>query len=211
MSEQNTAKLAPIEASKGLAWFLIVSGAIGWIASFLLTLERFHVASDPNANLSCDVATFISCKSVMLSPEAKLFGFPNPLIGMAAYMAPFFIGFAILAGAKFAAWFWRIFFIGHVLGYLFVTWLFTVAVFEIGALCPYCMVAWAASIPLFWQLLAHGTREGYLPVPVKTVGFFVRAYEYAWVVALINVLIIAVTIAIHFWNLWLQFFGLAAV
>jgi uncharacterized membrane protein len=208
VSELEKAKSPKIEASRALAWFLIITGATGWIASFLLTLERFHVAANPNATLSCDVATFISCKSVMLSPEAKLFGFPNPLIGLAAYMAPFFIGFAILAGAKFAAWFWRIFFIGHALGYVFVTWLFFQAVFEIGALCPYCMIAWAASIPLFWQLLAHGAREGYLPVPIKTVGFFVRAYDYAWVVALINVLAIAITIFAHFWNLWLQFFGL---
>ena len=210
MSEQISPKSPSIEASKPLAWFLIVAGATGWLASFLLTLERFHVAADPNATLSCDVATFISCKSVMLSPEAKLFGFPNPLIGLAAFMAPFFIGFAILAGAKFAAWFWRVFFVGHVLALVFVSWLFYEAVFDIGALCPYCMIAWAAVIPLFWQLLAHGTREGYIPVPLKTVGFFVRAYDYAWVIALIHALAIAVTILIHFWNLWLQFFGLNA-
>lgn len=186
---------------------MILAGATGWIASFLLTLERFHVAADPNANLSCDVATFISCKSVMLSPEAKLLGFPNPLIGIAAFMAPILVGFAILAGAKFSAWFWRVFFVGHLLAYIFVTWLFSVAVFNIGALCPYCMVAWVAAIPLFWQLLAHGAREGYLPVPIRTVGFFVRAYEYAWIVSLVNCLIIAVTILIHFWDLWVQFFG----
>ncbi len=208
MSEQISRKTSSIEASKPLAWFLIVAGATGWLASFLLTLERFHVAADPNATLSCDVATFISCKSVMLSPEAKLFGFPNPLIGIAAFMAPFLIGFAILAGAKFTSWFWRVFFVGHTLALIFVTWLFFVAVFEIGALCPYCMVAWAAAIPLFWQLLAHGAREGYLPVPIKTVGFFVRAYDYAWVVSLIHLMAIAITIMIQFWNLWLQFFGL---
>jgi uncharacterized membrane protein len=207
VSEQTLGKSLPAEASRGLAWFMILAGATGWIASFLLTLERFHVAEDPNANLSCDVATFISCKSVMLSPEAKLLGFPNPLIGIAAFMAPILVGFAILAGAKFSAWFWRVFFVGHLLAYIFVTWLFSVAVFNIGALCPYCMVAWVAAIPLFWQLLAHGAREGYLPVPIRTVGFFVRAYEYAWIVSLVNCLIIAVTILIHFWDLWVQFFG----
>ncbi len=104
----------------------------------------------------------------------------------------------------------RVFFVGHVLALVFVSWLFYEAVFDIGALCPYCMIAWAAVIPLFWQLLAHGTREGYIPVPLKTVGFFVRAYDYAWVIALIHALAIAVTILIHFWNLWLQFFGLNA-
>ena len=208
MSEPKSLETSKVEASRALAWLLIIGGITGWIAAFLLTLERFHVAADPNATLSCDVATFISCKSVMLSPEAKLFGFPNPLIGLAAFVAPIVVGFAILSGAKFANWFWRLFFVGHLLAYIFVTWLFTVAVFDIGALCPYCMIAWAAVIPMFWQMLAHGAREGYLPVPLKTIGFFVRAYDYAWVVALVNALAIATTILIHFWNLWLQFFGL---
>ena len=209
MSTANQPETAPIQASKALAIFLIVAGLIGWAASFALTLERFHVAADPNATLSCDVATFISCKSVMLSHQAKLFGFPNPLIGLAAFMAPFFVGWAILAGAKFAAWFWRIFFVGHVLALAFVIWLSHEAIFDIGSLCPYCMVAWAAVIPLFWQLFFHGTREGYIPVPIKTIGAFVRLYDYAWVFALVTALTIATIIAVRFWSLWLRFFGLA--
>lgn len=209
MSELKSQNASQIEASRALGIFLIIAGVTGWVAAFLLTLERFHVAADPNATLSCDVATFISCKSVMLSPEAKLFGFPNPLIGLAAFMAPVFVGFAILAGAKFAAWFWRIFFVGNLLAYIFVTWLFTVAVFDIGALCPYCMIAWLATIPMFWQLLAHGAAQGYLPVPIRSIEFFVRAYDYAWVISLVNLLAIALTIMVQFWNLWLQFFGIS--
>lgn len=209
MSIQISPESAPIQASRGLAVFLIVAGLVGWVASFALTLERFHVAADPNATLSCDVASFISCKSVMLSTQAKLFGFPNPLIGLAAFMAPFFVGWAILAGAKFAAWFWRLFFVGHVLAMTFVIWLAHEAIFEIGALCPYCMVAWAAVIPLFWQLLFHGTREGYIPVPLKTVGLFVRIYDYAWAFALVTALILVLIIAARFWSLWMRLFGLA--
>ena len=208
MSITTDNKTAPIQASRALAIFLIIAGVVGWAASFALTLERFHVAADPNATLSCDVASFISCKSVMLSPEAKLFGFPNPIIGLAAFMAPFFVGFAILAGAEFKAWFWRFFFAGHVLALVFILWLASEAIFDINALCPYCMIAWAAVIPLFWQLLFHGAKEGYLPVPIRSVGFFVRGYDYAWVFALVTALAIALTIAVHFWSLWLRFFGL---
>ncbi|MFM6962976.1 MAG: vitamin K epoxide reductase family protein [Micrococcales bacterium] len=208
MSTESVATAPKIMASKAHAIFMIVAGLVGWAASLALTIERFHLASDPKASLSCDVASFISCKSVMLSPEAKLFGFPNPVLGLAAFMAPVFIGFAILAGAEFKAWFWRLFFVGHTLGFVFVIWLSFEAIYDINALCPYCMVAWSAMIPLWWQLFFHGAREGYLPVPIKTIGFFVRAYDYAWVFALVTALAIVLEIAIHFWSLWMRLFGL---
>ena len=88
-------------------FFLIGFGAMGWIASFGLTLERIKVAGDPGAATACDISPFISCKSVMLSEQAALFGFPNPLIGLAAFFAPVLVGFAMLAGAKLASWFWQ--------------------------------------------------------------------------------------------------------
>ncbi|MEL0237152.1 MAG: vitamin K epoxide reductase family protein, partial [Aquiluna sp.] len=86
---------------------LILFGIVGWVASFGLTLERIKVAGDPGASTACDISPFISCKSVMLSEQAALLGFPNPLIGLAAFFAPVVVGFAILAGAKFASWFWQ--------------------------------------------------------------------------------------------------------
>jgi uncharacterized membrane protein len=208
MSSEIQPKSASTEASRGFAVLLILGGITGWLASFLLTLDRFRVAANPTDKLACDVASFISCKSVMLSEQAALFGFPNPLIGIASFVAPIVVGFAILAGATFANWFWRLFFAGHALALVFVLWLFHAAVFDIGALCPYCMVAWAAVIPLFWQLLTHGAREGYLPVPAKSINFFFKAYDWAWLVSLITALTMATIIAIQFWNLWLDFFGL---
>jgi uncharacterized membrane protein len=78
---------------------LIITGIVGWIASFGLTLERLHVMANPAATTACDISPFISCKSVMLSEQAALFGFPNPLIGIAAYFAPVLVGVAIFAGS----------------------------------------------------------------------------------------------------------------
>lgn len=195
-----------IGGSKGLAWTLIIGGIIGWIGAFTLTLERLHVAANPDATLSCDIATFISCKSVMLSEQAMLFGFPNPLIGLAAFFAPVVVGFAILAKAKFAAWFWQLFAIGNLLGFTFVIWLFIETVFSIGALCPYCMVSWTGMIPMFWIVTLHGTREGFIPVPIKMTNFFVAAYDWAWVFTVATFMIFIVTIALKFWALWEDLF-----
>lgn len=179
---------------------LIFFGALGWIASFGLTLERINVAGDPNYATACDISPFISCKSVMLSEQAALLGFPNPLIGIAAFFAPVVIGFAILAGAKFAGWFWNLFFVGHVLAMAFVIWLFTQSVFDIGSLCLYCMVAWAATIPLFWTLLGHNLKEGYLGFKAMSVGEFI--YDWAWVITILNYLIFIAVIVVQFWNFW---------
>ncbi len=192
----------------GLAWVLILGGITGWAGAFALTLERLHVAANPDAVLSCDLNTIISCKSVMLSEQAKLLGFPNPLIGLSAFMFPIAVGVAILAGAKFPRWFWNTFMVGISLGFAFVVWLAHEAIFDIGALCPYCMVAWAGMIPMFWHLLTYLTAEDIIPVPLKTIPFFERTRNWAWVFTLVTEVILIAIIAVRFWPTWAQMFGL---
>ena len=194
---------------RGFAWTLIVTGIVGWIAAFALVLERLHVAANPDATLSCDVNVFISCKSVMLTWQAKLFGFPNPLIGLAAFFGPVIVGVAILAGAKFPRWFWNTFMVGITAGFVFVIWLAHEAIFDIGALCPYCMVAWAGMIPMFWHLLLFLTGEDIVPVPIKTIGFFEAIRGWAWVFTLVTELALIAIIAVKFWSQWQRLFGLA--
>ena len=197
----NGAEVLP-SPGKGFAWTLIITGIIGWIAAFTLTLERLHVASNPNATLSCDLNPFISCKSVMLTEQARLLGFPNPLIGLAAFIFPIAVGAAILAGAKFALWFWRMFATGITMGFLFVVWLWTQSTFVINVLCPYCMIAWAGMIPLFWTVTLFMLREGVIETPLRFAGFFDRAYEKAWAWTLGTDLIIIAIIIVRFWSYW---------
>jgi uncharacterized membrane protein len=191
-----------LQPTKGFAWHLIITGLIGWIAAFSLTLERIHVATNPDATLSCDISIFISCKSVMLTPQASLFGFPNPLIGLSAFIAPIVVGAAILAGAKFAAWFWRLFAVGVSFGFLFVLWLFSQSVFVINVLCPYCMLAWAAMVPMFWKVILFGAKDGFIDTPLRFVDFFDRAYSKSWAFTLVTELVVILVIVIHFWTWW---------
>jgi uncharacterized membrane protein len=185
---------------------LISGGIVGWIGALALTIERLNVAANPEAVLSCDISPFISCKSVMLTEQASLLGFPNSLIGLAVFVVPILIGFAILAGAKFARWFWLLFTLGMVGGFLFVAWLFSQSLFVIGALCPYCMVAWAGMIPMFWKQLLFSTREGIVPVPLKTVGFFVAAYDWHWLFSFATFGAMSTATVWRFWDLWPSLF-----
>ena len=179
---------------------LIISGALGWIASLMLTVERIRVASDPNATLACDLSPFLSCKSVMLSEQAALLGFPNPLIGLGAFAAPIFMGFAMLAGAKFANWFWQLYVLGTLAGFGFVVWLFAQSAYDIGYLCVYCILAWVAMIPIFWLSLGYAASRGHLGPRVVATGS--ALFEWAWVLILLTYLVILALVVIEFWVWW---------
>ena len=148
-----------------LAVWLIIAGVIGWWAAFQLTLERIHLLADPNAALSCDFSILVQCRANLESWQGMVFGFPNPLIGLGAWVAPIVVGVAILARARFARWFWWLFEAGMVFALGFVIWLISQSIFVLGTLCPWCMVTWAVTIPTFFAVTLHIFRSGIVPVP----------------------------------------------
>lgn len=188
------------KAGRSYAIASIIFGIIGWVAAFTLTIERIEVAGNPNATLSCDISPFISCKSVMLTEQASLFGFPNPLIGVTSFVAPILIGFAVLAGAKFANWFWNLYLVGNALGMVFVFWLFSQSAFVIEVLCPYCMVAWAGMIPLFWMNLGLVASQGSLGTKLQKAGEVI--YSWNWVLTVATYAALTLTILFVFWSYW---------
>ncbi len=145
-----------------MALTLMITGAVGWWGAMALIIERVRSLADPNYEIACDVNPLLSCGSVMATPQASLLGFPNPLLGVTGFVAPMAVGVALLAGARFDRWFWGLFLSGVSVAFLFVLWLFQQSVFVIGVLCPYCMVVWAAAIPLFWSTLWWSLATGKL-------------------------------------------------
>lgn len=152
--------MAERPASRGLAVFLVVTGAVGWYAAFSLTLEKFTVLEDPDAELGCDFSVLVQCGRNLESWQGAVFGFPNPVLGMAGFVVPIAIGFGLLAGARYARWFWMAFHLGVVAASVFVIWLISQSIFVLGTLCPYCMLVWTAVIPLFWVVSAHTLAAG---------------------------------------------------
>ncbi|ARF78034.1 hypothetical protein GCM10010502_69850 [Kitasatospora aureofaciens] len=64
-------------------------------------------------------------------------------------------------------WFWLGLQAGTLFGVGFVTWLTDQTLYEIGAVCPYCIVVWIATIPLFWYTTPHNVRHGVIPLPAR--------------------------------------------
>jgi uncharacterized membrane protein len=144
-------------------WF-IMAGVIGWWAAFELTLERLHLLANPNAIASCDFSPLVQCTKNLESWQGRVFGFPNPILGLAGWVAPIVVGMAILAGAQFARWFWWLFMAGITFAFVFVIWLITQSIFVLGTLCPWCMVTWSVTIPTFYVVALHLLRSGIVPV-----------------------------------------------
>ncbi|MET0813253.1 MAG: vitamin K epoxide reductase family protein [Microbacterium sp.] len=162
-----------------LAVWLIVAGAIGWWAAFSLTIEKLHALVDPDAGAACDISPLVQCSANLGSWQGSVFGFPNPLLGLAGWVAPIVVGAAILAGARFARWFWIAFWAGIAFAFGFVVWLISQSIYDLHTLCPWCMVTWAVTIPTFYAVTLHALRSGIVPMPAK--GRRVADRLMAWV------------------------------
>jgi uncharacterized membrane protein len=176
----------------GLAVFLIVAGVVGWYSSFDLTLERIQTLINPDYVPTCNISPLVTCGPNMASAQGSAFGFPNPIIGVAAFMAPIIVGVAILAGARFAKWFWVLFNLGFALGLAFVIWLIGQSIFVLGTLCPYCMLVWLVIIPLFLYVTAFNLKEGNFGNGAGSREIAALLYPWVWIVAVLCYLVIVV-------------------
>jgi uncharacterized membrane protein len=156
MSDDTTATRRPWP----LAVFLILTGALGWLAAFSLTLDKFAILEDPDADLNCNFSLLVQCGKNLSSWQGEVFGFPNPLLGLGGFVAPIAVGVALLAGARFARWFWVAFNLGIAGALAFVIWLISQSVYVLGTLCPWCMLVWTVTIPLFWVVTLRNAAEG---------------------------------------------------
>ncbi|MCS5733575.1 vitamin K epoxide reductase family protein [Herbiconiux daphne] len=176
----------------GLAVLLIVAGVIGWYSAFDLTLERIQTLINPDYVPSCNISPLVTCGPNMASSQGSVFGFPNPIIGVAAFVAPIVVGVAILAGARFAKWFWVLFNVGVALGLAFVIWLISQSIFVLGTLCPYCMLVWLVVIPLFWYVTAYNVKEGHFGNGAGSREIGALVYPWVWTVVVLSYLVIVV-------------------
>jgi uncharacterized membrane protein len=159
-----------------LAIFLIVAGALGWWASFSLTVDKFLLLADPEADLDCNFSLLVQCGKNLDSWQGAVFGFPNPILGLGGFVAPIAVGVGLLAGAQFARWFWALFNLGLAGALAFVIWLISQSIFSLGTLCPWCMLVWSVTIPLFWIVTARNLADGVYGRALQGFGRALRSW-----------------------------------
>jgi uncharacterized membrane protein len=176
------------------AWWILIAGVIGLIASATLTVEKIELLLNPAYVPSCNLNPIVSCGSVMTTPQASALGFPNSLIGIGA-----FAGVLAVAKVPLPQWYWVGMTLGTLAGAGFVHWLIYQSLYRIGALCPYCMVVWVATISLLVVVasIAFGSTGEHRG------GVVVRElYHWRWSIATIWFTAVFLLIVVRFWAYW---------
>lgn len=185
-----------------LAWGLTTGGLIGLIASAVLLIERMKLAQDSDYVPTCSINPVLSCGSVMETAQAALLGFPNPIIGVAAFPVVVTTGVALLAGAQLTRWYWLGLQAGVTAALGLVSWLAFQSIYRIGALCPYCMVVWAVVIPTFWYVTLGNLARGAFGEPARGSSATRFLQEWHAPLLLLPFLLLLVSITERFWSYW---------
>ncbi len=97
------------------------------------------------------------------------------------------IGVLLLARVKLPTFVWGGLQAGVIFGIGFVTWLQYQSIYDIHGLCPYCMVVWSITIPIFIWVTARNLRAYAPNNPVsRFVGDWTLLINILWYVAVIS-------------------------
>jgi len=175
---------------------VLAAGVLGLAAAATLTVEKIEILIDPSYIPSCSLNPVLSCGSVMTTPQASVFGFPNSLLGIIAFTVVLVTGVLAVARVNLPRWYWTGLAVGTALGAVFVHWLIFQSLYRIGALCPYCMVVWAVTIPLLVIVASIALRAD------TGAGAGGALYQWRWSLVALWFTAVLLMILVRFWNYW---------
>lgn len=178
----------------------LVLTVIAAVSSFILMMEEIELWQNPDYIPSCSWNILFSCQGPMESWQATALIVPNPLLGI--------IGYTILAmvliislQTKLPNWVWVGYFIGVSSSLVYLTWLQQATIYEIGALCIYCMIVWACAIPLFWLSVKGFIDTHWAETKLNIISKLTPT------VITVHYMVLLLLIYIQFQDFWLFLFG----
>ena len=175
---------------------LTVLGVVGLAAAFALTVDKIRLLQDPDFVPGCDLNPVLSCGSVMRTDQAEVFGFPNPLLGLVGFGVVVTVGVLLATGSRPARGVLAGLALGSLAGAGFVHWLAFQSLYRIGALCPWCLVVWAVTIPIMvWSVLT--AWRTIRPSPAAE-----RLWSVRYLLVAAWYLTVVVLALVRFWSYW---------
>lgn len=147
--------------------YMLFSSLVSLTASFVLSVDAIALAKNPDADLSCNINSVISCGTVGSTWQANLLGFPNAFLGLIAEPVLITIAVASLARVKFPRGFMLAAQVVYTIGVVFAYWLFFQSMFVINALCPWCLLVTLSTTLVFTSLTHVNIRDGNLFLPPR--------------------------------------------
>ena len=198
-AEDSTPPSGESRVSAASAWWVLIAGVIGLIASTTLTVEKIELLLNPSYVPSCNLNPIVSCGSVMTTPQASALGFPNSLIGIAAFSVVTVTGLLAVTKVHLPQWYWVGLKLGTLIATGFVHWLIFQSLYRIGALCPYCMVVWVATI----SLLVVVASIAFGPSGAEHGNVVTRELNHwRWSIATLWFTAVFLMIVARFWDYW---------
>ena len=179
------------------AWWVLTGGAIGLLASLTLTVEKIELLRNSSYVPSCNINPIVSCGSVMVTPQASLFGFPNPLLGIVGFTVVLVTGVLAVAKVVVPRWYWVGLLIGLSAGTVFVHWLIFQSLYRIGALCPYCMVVWVVTLTLLVMVATILARP-----MIGDSSVLQLIFGWRWSLVTFWFTAVFLLIMVRFWSYW---------
>ena len=180
------------------AWWVLIAGAIGLLASMTLTVEKIKILLSPSYVPSCNVNPIVSCGSVMTTSQASVLGFPNPLLGIVGFTVVVITGVLAATKVPLPRWYWAGLDLGILVGAVFVHWLIFQTLYRIGALCPYCMVVWVVTLTLLVVVTSIAFRAS-----IEGSTAVVRVlFQWRWSIAVLWFTGVFLLVMVRFWNYW---------
>ncbi|HEY0118904.1 MAG TPA: vitamin K epoxide reductase family protein [Cellulomonas sp.] len=175
---------------------MIVSGVLGLIASFVLSIESWHLAANPDAVFTCDINQVLSCGAVARTWQAHLLGFPNAFLGIFFETVVLTISVSMLAGVRFPRWIMLGAEALYTIGLFFALWLFSQSYLVIHALCPWCLLITFTTTLVWAGLTRINVRDGNLPAPAWARRFVAAGND--WFVTGAFCVLIAVMVILRY-------------
>ncbi|MBU3749101.1 MAG: vitamin K epoxide reductase family protein [Mycobacterium sp.] len=187
---------AGVPVGRASAWCVLLAGVIGLGSAVTLLIEKIEMLINPAYVPTCSINPVLSCGSVMLTPQASVFGPPNPLFGVIGFTVVVVSGVLAVAKVALPRWYWVGLMVGTAAATVFVHWLIFQTLYRIGALCPYCMVVWAVTIPLLVVVSAIALR------PLATNPVAHALYQWRWPLVVLWFTAVLLFILVRFWDYW---------
>ena len=176
---------------------ILVFASLSLLAAFVLSVEAWQLAGNPNAVFECSINVVVNCGTVAKSSYSTLLGFPNSFIGLISEPTFVLLPILLLIGVKLPKRFMFVIQILAVGALFFAVGLFYISTALIGALCPWCMLVLLSTIVVFFALTKYNIRSENLYLPKKLskklIGFIKRDYD-KLLLALVILAIIAVIV-----------------
>jgi uncharacterized membrane protein len=183
-------QVPPADRRRIFGVVLVIAGLAGLTAAYNLSVDKVTVILSPTTSLNCNVSLIVACGKNLGSWQGSLLGFPNPLLGLGGFAVVLVTGVAVLAGVRFARWWWVAFTACVLAAFAFITFLIISSVYVIGTLCLWCALVWTVTIPTFWLTLIGNLKNGVFKVGPGATRFFASAYTWVPLITLVCYLVI---------------------